>query len=61
MTGARKEAERLMGQFGGYKYAILAAKEVVKQLNSIPKYATCEKFYYKKKLWNEIVAEIENI
>ncbi len=32
---------------------------LIKELNSIPKYATCDKFEYKKKFWNDVKKELE--
>lgn len=41
--------------------AKLLADEVIKALNSIPKYATCEKFEAKKEYWNNVKTEIQKL
>ncbi len=50
--------ERSLAYHDAQISASFLAEVIVKELNSIPKYATCNKFEYKKQFWKEVKNEL---
>lgn len=53
----KERAEIMISRFGK-EGAAMATDLVIKELNYIPKYATCDKFENKKEYWNEVKIEL---